>query len=533
MERVQEEAELGAGFLAGQPDNVEHFLLHVGPVDTDRATADLVAVADQVVGVGEGTARLVSELVRPLRQRRGEGVVHRGPAACPVLLEHWRVHHPGERPGVGVDEPEPLADLQPRGTEQGPGLLWRPGREENRAAGPGSHGGGQPGPFLGRQVPGHGPGIGDLPRVVDEHVGQPAGAPGLGPVLPGVQLPARLPGPAGHDHRPDVGGLEDTERGLREKPGHVDQLTVEAQVGLVGSEPGHGVGVGDLRDRPGQLVPGDLGPQPGDQVLGDLDHVLPGDEAHLDVHLGELGLPVGPEVLVTETAGQLPVPLQAADHQQLLEQLRGLGQRVPVTGLQPHRDQEVPGPLGRGPGQVRRLHVHEAMAAQDVGNQVASFRADAQRGGRLGAPHVQVAVAEPGLLVDLGRPLDRERQRVRLAEDLQLVRGHLDLSGGQLGVLVARRPAAHLAGDLHAELGPQRVGGTVLAFAPEHDLDNAAGIAQVDEGDAAVIPAAGYPARQRDRLAVLLSAQRARLVRSDHFLLSLSITAPAALPGRS
>src|SRR5207245_1875799 len=67
---------------------------------------------------------------------------------------------------------------------------------------------------------------------------------------------------------------------------------------------------------------------------------------------------------------------------------------------------------------------------------------------------------------------------------------------------------------------------------PEHDLDDPAGVAQVDEGDAAVVAAAGYPARQRHRLAVLLGAQRARLVRSDHFLLSLSITAPLIVPAR-
>ena len=70
------------------------------------------------------------------------------------------------------------------------------------------------------------------------------------------------------------------------------------------------------------------------------------------------------------------------------------------------------------------------------------------------------------------------------------------------------------------------MGGTILALAPEYDLDDPAGITQVDEGDPAVVPAAGYPARQYHRLAVLLGAQRARLMGSDHFPLSLSITAP-------
>ena len=59
----------------------EHPLLHVAAVDTDRAAADLVAVADDVVGVGQRRARVGLEAVDPLRLRRGEGVVHGRPGA--------------------------------------------------------------------------------------------------------------------------------------------------------------------------------------------------------------------------------------------------------------------------------------------------------------------------------------------------------------------------------------------------------------------------------------------------------------------
>src|ERR1043166_9570275 len=43
LERVEQEAELGASLLGGQADHVEDGLLHRGGVDTDRAAADLVA----------------------------------------------------------------------------------------------------------------------------------------------------------------------------------------------------------------------------------------------------------------------------------------------------------------------------------------------------------------------------------------------------------------------------------------------------------------------------------------------------------
>src|SRR5664280_940985 len=42
--RLQQEAELCVGLHPAQSDHVEHPLLHLGPVDTDRAAADLLAV---------------------------------------------------------------------------------------------------------------------------------------------------------------------------------------------------------------------------------------------------------------------------------------------------------------------------------------------------------------------------------------------------------------------------------------------------------------------------------------------------------
>ena len=51
-------------------------------------------------------------------------------------------------------------------------------------------------------------------------------------------------------------------------------------------------------------------------------------EAHLDVELGELRLAIAAQVLVAEAARDLEVAVVAGDHQQLLELLRRLRQRV-------------------------------------------------------------------------------------------------------------------------------------------------------------------------------------------------------------
>ena len=327
----------------------------------------------------------------------------------------------------------------------------------------------------------------------DRHVGQALGAARLRPVLPGVEGPPGLRAAAGHDDRADVRRLEDAERGVGEVRGQLGELDAEAQVGLVRPEAVHRLAVGHPRDL-GHLVGGQLAPQRPDDVLGDREHVVAVDEAHLEVELGELRLPVGAEVLVPEAAGDLVVPLEPADHQQLLEQLRRLRQGVPLARLQPDRDDEVARALRRGAGEVRRLHLGETVPVHDLAGDPADLRAHAHGLRRPLPAQVEVAV----LVADVVRRrlvgLDRERQRRRRREHLEGGGGDLDLAGGQLRVLVALRTAADLTGHEHAVLVAQVVG-LLLA---DDDLDVSRGVAEVEEDDAAVVAAAGHPAGEGD-----------------------------------
>src|SRR5699024_8792861 len=98
--------------------------------------------------------------------------------------------------------------------------------------------------------------------------------------------------------------------------------------------------------------------------------------------LGELGLTVRAEVLVAVAAGELEVLLDAADHEQLLEQLRGLRQRVPGAGGEPGGDQEVAGPLRGRTGQRRGLDLDEVLREQRVAGGAVDLGAQPDRGGR-------------------------------------------------------------------------------------------------------------------------------------------------------
>ena len=71
-----------------------------------------------------------------------------------------------------------------------------------------------------------------------------------------------------------------------------------------------------------------------DHRLDEAHHGVLVDEAHLEVELGELGLAVAAQVLVAVAAGDLEVAVDAGDHQQLLELLRALRQRVDAARLE-------------------------------------------------------------------------------------------------------------------------------------------------------------------------------------------------------
>jgi hypothetical protein len=130
-------------------------------------------------------------------------------------------------------------------------------------------------------------------------------------------------------------------------------------------------------------------------------------------------------------------------------------------------------------------------------------------------------VREAHLLPHLDVLVDRERQRGRGAEHLDAAvggRDDLDLARGQVGVLVALGAGGDLAGDLEAVLRAQLVGHRLVA---DHHLDDAGRLAQVDEGDAAVVAPARHPAGEGDGLTDVLGPEAACVVAADHFSCSL------------
>jgi hypothetical protein len=113
--------------------------------------------------------------------------------------------------------------------------------------------------------------------------------------------------------------------------------------------------------------------------------------------------------------------------------------------------------------------------------------------------------------------VDLERQRRTGIQHVDRRRDDLDRACGQVGVLVALRPPANLAGHLHAVLVADVVGAALLQdLVASDDLDDTRRVAQVEEGHAAVIAPPGHPSRKGDALAGLVGSKRAGLVGAEH-----------------
>ncbi len=222
------------------------------------------------------------------------------------------------------------------------------------------------------------------------------------------------------------------------------------------------------------------------------------EERGLDVELSELRLAVGAQILVAETAHDLVVTIEARDHQQLLEDLRRLGQREELAGMGAARHEVIPRSLGSCLREHRRLEVDEAVRVEVGAHRAGDRKAQPQPLRHNLAPQVEIAIAQAHFLAHL--LVELERQGLRAVQQLELTRHELHASRCEVGVHGARRSLAHPSRHADHELVAQPLGfredrGRLRI---EDDLQQPLAIAQVDENHPAVIAAAMHPAGDRD-----------------------------------
>ncbi len=222
-----------------------------------------------------------------------------------------------------------------------------------------------------------------------------------------------------------------------------------AQVGLVDAVPAHRIGVGDALEgrRRHCAAAAEFLEHARQHRLDRGEHIVLGDEAHLEIELIEFaGAAVGAAVFVAEAGRDLEIAVEAGDHQQLLELLRRLGQRIEVAGMDAAGHQIVARALGARGGQDRGLELGEALVDHPPAQGGDHARAQHDIAVHLVAPQIEVAIAQPHILgiVLVAEHLQRQRVRRRLHRDLGDL--DLDLAGRQLGVRGLRAAAHHPAG---------------------------------------------------------------------------------------
>ena len=266
-----------------------------------------------------------------------------------------------------------------------------------------------------------------------------------------------------------------------------------------------------------------LAPERRDQPLPEAQHVLHPDERGFDIDLGELRLPVGPEVLVPEAAGDLEVPVEARHHEQLLVELGRLRQREELAPVDPARHQVVARALGRGLGENRRLDLEKTQAVEIAPRRLHQPMPQDQGALQLGPAEVEHPMPQSKLLrrqIFLLLPRHRNRRGLRRTDDFESGDVDLDLPRDQAGIAGGLGPKLHGARGEDHRLRAQGggalhdLGRSPLGVAGE--LHQPGAVAQIDEHQSAEIPPPVHPPTQADRAAEIGPGQCAGEIGAQH-----------------
>ena len=96
--------------------------------------------------------------------------------------------------------------------------------------------------------------------------------------------------------------------------------------------------------------------------LDSTEHVILRGEAHFEIELVEFaGAAVGAGVFIAEAGCNLEITIEARHHDELLELLRGLRQRVELSGMHPRGNQEISRAFRAGRGEDGGLELGETL----------------------------------------------------------------------------------------------------------------------------------------------------------------------------
>ena len=245
----------------------------------------------------------------------------------------------------------------------------------------------------------------------------------------------------------------------------------------------------------------------GDERLDDREHERLRGERDLDVDLRELGLPIGAQVLVAEALDDLEVAVEAADHQDLLEDLRRLRQREELARMDATRHEVVARALGRALGQDRRLDLEEPALVEVAPDRHRQLVPQDQVLLHPLTTQIEVAIAQARVLGDERLVGDAERRPTRVVEHAQFADADFDLTGVELVVDGLGRSRRDLPEDGDHHLGLELLGLAEQRLGLGDDLRHAVAVADVEKDHRAHVAHAVHPAEEDDLLADVVGTE--------------------------
>ncbi len=188
-------------------------------------------------------------------------------------------------------------------------------------------------------------------------------------------------------------------------------------------------------------------------ILQDLKHIVLAGKCHLHIELIKLSRrPVRTRILVAETRRDLEITVKPRSHQQLLELLGRLRQRVKFSRMVSRRHEIVARALRGGARQDRRRDLHEIMTDHRRTQICDDLAPEHDLCLYIRISQIQITVFQSGILVRLPGMIDLERQLIipALSQDSDLRRHDLDITGLHPGILGAA--LAHCPHDLQRRL---------------------------------------------------------------------------------
>src|SRR5688500_2436212 len=288
--------------------------------------------------------------------------------------------------------------------------------------------------------------------------------------------------PAGLDRCTRDSKISSTKRICR-----VEYLEPVAEVRTIGSVALHRIGIRQALEGRWNLDRR-ITEQVAEQPLRQREDVFGADERSFDIDLGELGLPVSTEILVAEAACDLEVSVETGNHQQLLVELRRLGQRIELTRMHPARHQIIACSLGGRLGEHRCLELQIATLVEIPPRALLQTVPENEVLLQLGPTKIEVAMPEAqvfGGQLFSSASRDRDCRNIGNRENLERGAAKLDLAGSYFRVshfLGAQRDFAFNAN--HVFLAESRCVGDCGCGSPvriEGHLEKSGAIAEIDE----------------------------------------------------